>query len=186
MENMCMHLTNYAINKHNPKFIFNTSTKDMNIGHKRSLTSVMKYFQSEGYNVGEIKNKIKDVVIKTFISGIPLVSHQYRYCQPEEYSGNMCFHILGFDIMLTNDLRPILLEVNHTPSFTTDTPLDRLIKHNLIKDTLVLLNITLDKKQELYNKTVQINQLRLQTGKRKIARGNDKCLEIDKAQKERD
>lgn len=34
-----------------------------------------------------------------------------------------------------------LLEINHTPSFTTDTPLDELIKSNLIRDTLVLMNI---------------------------------------------
>lgn len=39
-------------------------------------------------------------------------------------------------------LKPYLLEVNHTPSFTTDTPLDSLIKRNLIYDTLKLMNVT--------------------------------------------
>lgn len=34
-----------------------------------------------------------------------------------------------------------LLEINYTPSFTTDTPLDELVKSNLIKDTLTLMNI---------------------------------------------
>lgn len=47
-----MHLTNYAVNKHNPKFVFNTSAKDMSIGHKRSLSSVFKRLAEEGYNVG--------------------------------------------------------------------------------------------------------------------------------------
>lgn len=46
-----MHLTNYAINKHNPKFVFNTSSKDMGTGHKRSLTSVFKLMKELGYNV---------------------------------------------------------------------------------------------------------------------------------------
>jgi tubulin polyglutamylase TTLL6/13 len=54
----------------------------------------------------------------------------------------MCFHILGIDIMLDADCRPYVLEVNHTPSFVTDTPLDRFIKYTLIKDTLTLMNIT--------------------------------------------
>ena len=40
----------------------------------------------------------------------------------------MCFEVLGFDVMLDSELKPIILEVNYTPSFTTDTPLDLQIK----------------------------------------------------------
>ena len=42
LENMCMHLTNYAINKDNPNFVFNKSVEDDDVGHKRSLKAVMK------------------------------------------------------------------------------------------------------------------------------------------------
>jgi len=42
LDNMCMHLTNYAINKDNPNFIFNENKENTNIGHKRSLTAVFK------------------------------------------------------------------------------------------------------------------------------------------------
>lgn len=34
---MYVHLTNYAINKDNPNFVFNTSEDNLNQGHKRSL-----------------------------------------------------------------------------------------------------------------------------------------------------
>lgn len=61
----------------------------------------------------------------------------------------MCFEVLGFDIMLDYKGKPFLLEVNHTPSFTTDSPLDSLIKKNLIKDTLILMNINIKSKGEL-------------------------------------
>jgi len=37
------------------------------------------------------------------------MSHQYKFSQPEDYSGSMCFHILGLDIMLNNKAEPILL-----------------------------------------------------------------------------
>jgi len=54
---------------------------------------------------------------------------------------DMCFEILGMDVLLDHKLKPYLIEVNHTPSFTTDTPLDKSIKKGLIRDTLLLLNI---------------------------------------------
>lgn len=53
----------------------------------------------------------------------------------------MCFEILGFDIILDQNLKPWLLEVNHTPSFSTDSDLDYRIKFNLIKDSLKLVNV---------------------------------------------
>jgi len=52
----------------------------------------------------------------------------------------MCFEILGFDIMIDHKAKPWLLEVNHTPSFSTDTPFDYFLKFNLIKDTIALMN----------------------------------------------
>ena len=56
---------------------------------------------------------------------------------------NMCFELLGIDIMIDSNNKPWLLEVNHTPSFATDTPLDSLIKKNAVRDTLKLMNINL-------------------------------------------
>ena len=59
----------------------------------------------------------------------------------------MAFEILGFDIMIDAHLKPWLLEVNHSPSFATDSPLDREIKQNVILDSLKMMNInTRDRK----------------------------------------
>jgi tubulin polyglutamylase TTLL6/13 len=61
----------------------------------------------------------------------------------------MCFEILGFDILIDSTLKPFLLEVNHTPSFTTDTPLDSFIKKNLIRDAISIMNINVKTKNEI-------------------------------------
>lgn len=43
LNNLCMHLTNYAINKDSEQFIFNEDPTKDNIGHKRSLNAVWTY-----------------------------------------------------------------------------------------------------------------------------------------------
>jgi len=43
LNNLCMHLTNYAINKEADGFIQNQSENNTDVGHKRSLTSILKH-----------------------------------------------------------------------------------------------------------------------------------------------
>jgi tubulin polyglutamylase TTLL6/13 len=59
----------------------------------------------------------------------------------------MCFEILGFDILIDEKLKPWLIEINHAPSFATDTPLDFKIKKDLIADTIQTLNMTFARKR---------------------------------------
>lgn len=50
LNNLCMHLTNYAINKDNDGFIFNDDPNKDNVGHKRSLTAILKHFDDHKKN----------------------------------------------------------------------------------------------------------------------------------------
>lgn len=42
-----MHLTNYAINKDAEEFVYNEDAKADNVGHKRSLSAVLKQMDKE-------------------------------------------------------------------------------------------------------------------------------------------
>jgi tubulin polyglutamylase TTLL6/13 len=57
--------------------------------------------------------------------------------------------VLGFDIMFDSKLKPWLIEVNYSPSFGTDTPLDNKVKLDLISDTIKMLNLSLKRKKKL-------------------------------------
>lgn len=85
----------------------------------------------------------------------------------DNFANDMCFEVLGFDIMIDHKLNPYLLEINYTPSFTTDTPLDRLIKKNLIEDTLNILDISDRWKKDMKARRDKEIQERMVTGKRK-------------------
>jgi len=60
----------------------------------------------------------------------------------------MCFHILGVDILIDSQFKPYLLEINASPSFGTDSPLDYKIKKNVVSDSLNLLNFNHRRKLE--------------------------------------
>jgi D-alanine-D-alanine ligase-like ATP-grasp enzyme len=51
----------------------------------------------------------------------------------------MCYECLGFDVMFDSDYNPYLVEVNHAPSFTTDSAFDEKVKHKVLTDTLKIL-----------------------------------------------
>ncbi len=93
-----------------------------------------------GYKANLYWSQIKDNITKTLIAAQPYLLGNYKMCRPQESTYNMCFELLGFDFLIDNQDRCLLLEVNHTPSFSTDTPLDHIIKKNLIRDTLLMMN----------------------------------------------
>jgi tubulin polyglutamylase TTLL6/13 len=41
--------------------------------------------------------------------------------------------------MLDAELKPWLLEVNHTPSFQVETPVDEIVKSPLLRDALEII-----------------------------------------------
>lgn len=64
----------------------------------------------------------------------------------------MCFELLGFDIMIDSNMKPWLIEVNHAPSFATDSPLDKKLKKNVLRETFILLDIGFDKRVNYYTR----------------------------------
>ena len=134
---MSIHLTNYAINKNSLGFMKNYNSVSDFIGSKRSLKFVIRYLKKtrNAYKALLMK-EIKDLTIKVILSAQSHLSHQYRRYQIDVYENSACFGILSFDTMLKDKCKPYLLEINHTPSFGTDSPLDEKIKGQVILNIL--------------------------------------------------
>lgn len=141
MFNTFMHLTNYAINKASPNYISNKKFSDDFTGHKRSFKTFLQILEEDGINTSKLLSRIDDIILKTLCTVQPFLSHIYRSSQPNDSYSAICFQILGFDILLDSRLHPHLLEVNHTPSFSTDSPLDYQIKKSVIKDCLNMIGV---------------------------------------------
>ena len=68
--------------------------------------------------------------------------------------------------MLDENFKPYLLEINHAPSFATDSPLDEKIKGQVIYDTLNLLGLSQIRKKNYRSlKQMRMEIRRFQTRK---------------------
>jgi len=137
MEQMYMHLTNYAINKNNDCFEAAEDT-DGDSGFKRSLTSVMDQLDSLGWAKEALWRDMEECCVKTILSGQPGLAHMFKSIF-RNTTGFNCFELLGFDIMLDDAAKPWMIEVNNLPSFETETSLDDHIKRKLMRDTLTIV-----------------------------------------------
>ncbi|NXV04350.1 TTL11 polyglutamylase, partial [Cettia cetti] len=146
-----MHLTNYSLNIHSGNFIHSAS---VNTGSKRTFSSILCRLSSRGADVKKLWSDIISLVIKTIIALTPELKVYYQSDIPAGKPGPTCFQILGFDILLMKNLKPILLEVNANPSMRIEheqelspgvfenvpSPVDEEVKVAVIRDTLRLVD----------------------------------------------
>lgn len=67
-----------------------------------------------------------------------------------------CFELYGFDILVDNNQKPWVLEVNVLPSLSSSSPFDKRIKTMLICDTLTLVGIRGYDKQKFHSQTTEL------------------------------
>ncbi|XP_015607158.1 tubulin polyglutamylase TTLL4 isoform X2 [Cephus cinctus] len=125
-----MHLTNYSINKTSANYTNNDSA-DSCTGHKWTLNTLWSYLERENVDVPRLWSSMKDIVIKTMISGESSINSLTRANTSNKYC---CYELFGVDILLDENLKPWLLEVNISPSLQASSALDIAVKGPLIQN----------------------------------------------------
>jgi len=131
VSNKFIHLTNFEINKHGD-FIYNNDPSER-CGHKWSLKSLWKHLKEWGLPVEEfgiIWTRIRDLVIKSVLSGLKGLREDFRKSYDSRYN---CYKILGYDVMLDATFCPHLLEVNSRPSVYQEL-LDEAINQPMVEE----------------------------------------------------
>ncbi|GAX80569.1 hypothetical protein CEUSTIGMA_g8006.t1 [Chlamydomonas eustigma] len=123
IDNEYVHLTNVAIQKNGEDY-------NEKHGNKWTLEDLRLYIEAiRGVETCEkLFSEIEGVVIKSL-----------KACQNIIINDRHCFELYGFDIILDQELRPWLIEVNASPSLSTTTQSDRLLKFKVINDVLLLV-----------------------------------------------
>lgn len=153
LHNKFMHLSNYSINKMSENFD-GVANENGESGSKRSVRWLLAWIENiKGKCIADkLWDHIGKICLRTIISILPTLLREYKTTFPDynfnseandqESLGSKSFAILGFDILVDSDFQPHLIEVNHLPSFGTDTPLDHSIKLKVVEQALSVLNVS--------------------------------------------
>ncbi|GBE59190.1 tubulin-tyrosine ligase family protein [Babesia ovata] len=105
-----MHLTNYSINRHHARFQRSADVDD-NAGHKRTLRSVLDTLsKTHGINSNDVWEQMVTVSESAVSTLYPTV--QLNADHTDAYS----FQIMGLDVLLDENGKMWLLEINANPS----------------------------------------------------------------------
>ncbi|XP_049629026.1 tubulin polyglutamylase TTLL11 [Suncus etruscus] len=170
LHHIFMHLTNYSLNIHSGHFVHSDSAST---GSKRTFSSVLGRLSSKGVDIKKVWSDIISLVIKTVLALTPELKVFYQSDIPAGRPGPTCFQILGFDILLMKNLKPILLEVNANPSMRIEheqelspgvfeivpSLVDEEVKVAVIRDTLRLMDPLKHRRESLSKQSEQSKQL---------------------------
>eukprot|EP01084_Bolivina_argentea_P293556 504893_1 len=181
--NQFVHLTNSSIQQHNlysseededaggisnDNPLKEAEQTEEAAGSKTTLSFLWRKLQDEGITVSTLWKDICKVVIKALLCSEPKIPNQPN-----------AFELFGFDIVIDEDLKPWLLEVNYSPDMARRTGVDKKIKEAVIQDTVRLVNpLPFDRNALLRIVERRLNQLRGKS-RRQVDSSSAATLEAD-------
>jgi tubulin polyglutamylase TTLL4 len=127
-------LTNYSLNKDDEGFVFAKGRAENVNNSKWSLAFFMDILRKAGIDTSQLLTAIEKVTISTVIAGICAIrKHHRKYIKHRHTS----YELYGIDILLDQDLRPFVMEINISPGMDgSDSVLDKRLKQPLMRETL--------------------------------------------------
>uniref|UniRef100_A0A4W4F3V5 Tubulin--tyrosine ligase-like protein 9 n=1 Tax=Electrophorus electricus TaxID=8005 RepID=A0A4W4F3V5_ELEEL len=125
IDDQYVHLTNVAVQKTAP--VYNPEK-----GCKWQMQQLRRYLTAKHgtYVVEELFKDIDNIFIRSLQSVQKVIINDKH-----------CFELYGYDILLDQDLKPWLIEVNASPSLTASNQDDYEMKYSLIEDTLHIVDM---------------------------------------------
>ncbi|KTG07085.1 hypothetical protein cypCar_00028088, partial [Cyprinus carpio] len=125
IDDQYVHLTNVAVQKTAPDY-------DPEKGCKWQMQQLRQYLTAKhGFEtVQTLFKEIDNIFIRSLIS-----------VQKTIINDKHCFELYGYDILLDQDLKPWLIEVNASPSLTASSQEDYELKYRLLEDTLHIVDM---------------------------------------------
>eukprot|EP00755_Sulcionema_specki_P008474 Sspe_Gene.41051::Locus_19845_Transcript_1_1_Confidence_1.000_Length_2310::g.41051::m.41051/K16599/TTLL1; tubulin polyglutamylase TTLL1 len=120
LDNLFIHLTNVAVQRQGEEY-------NEKHGGKWNVNNLQLYLES---TLG------KEKCDKLFASIRFVIIQSLKSCQHVISNARPCFELYGYDLLVDSSYKPWLIEVNASPSLSYTTNQDRILKCDIISDTL--------------------------------------------------
>ena len=127
LNNVFSHLTNTSINKHSPQYT--VDKERVGPGCKWTVTQLRYYLHQNNLDDRLLWARITNIITLTLLIQAPQVP---KTCN--------CFELYGFDILIDENLKPWLLEVNFSPALATDCQTDVIVKKPMFHSLMDMMN----------------------------------------------
>lgn len=123
LDNMFVHLTNVSIQKQGTQY---------NNIHGGKWTTENFRLWLEGTKGKAVSDKLFDEIHW-------IIVHSLRAVSNIMINDRHCFECYGYDIIIDDNFKPWLIEVNASPSLSATTASDRVLKYKLINDVINII-----------------------------------------------
>lgn len=129
--NKFMHLTNTSVNKNAP----NENKGNGSHVTKWTLRQLKAHFKDHGISFKKLFQEIEQILTLTLLT----LSAECILGTSKRHSDESppFFEFFGFDVMIDQNLRPWLLELNSPPQLHLDTETDNIVKPALTRDMIL-------------------------------------------------
>jgi len=131
LSNKFVHLTNSSIQKEQTAVEHLTKSTNFDAekgGTKCALSLLLRRLHNAGVDTDVLWARIVEVVLRSLYA-----------VQDAIPSHPCCFELFGYDLLIDEDLKPWLIEVNASPSLARENQLDVHVKDALVADTINLV-----------------------------------------------
>lgn len=145
LNNKFKFITNFAVSKDSKNYSYDVSLEEEK-GNTWTFRALAKHINKEGGNWTKIWNEIEDMAIKIMLS----VSEEERkvLLGYENLGGSNLYQLYGFDVLIDDNYKPWLLEINTAPHLDTYNKITFINKSKLIADIMNLVGIVIFNHQD--------------------------------------
>ena len=126
IDNPYIHLTNHAIQKKDDSYDASTTDLKWSIGELKRFMITKHGAEA----VNECFAGIQNIILNSLRSVSQVIINDKH-----------CFEMYGYDVMIDSNLKPWLIEVNASPSMSSDTQSDHDLKFGLLDDMLTCVDM---------------------------------------------